>query len=383
MPPRPPVQRVNLTSGPSLLIADDLINEALAAVERRAAPQAPAPPDDDEVLVDIATDDDGSEVAGAGGEIIIESLSDDLIVAIEPEAPSSPSSSPPRSPAGRARAPLFAIPEDLAKDESASDLGVTRGPDDEERRDPAGIRPAKPTEALDPRPITADPVELDRVARLRKKIRALQARLTQVSADLDQERQALHAARARTRFADLARQDAEEQREDLDRFARNLRTRILALEEEVARLQHRGSADVTQSRQIAAEATIREILPVLDNLQLALSHVETDLDRFVPGVEMVASQFVRSLERLGVERIEATPGTRFDPAVHEAILTMPSDGIAEGHVLEEVRAGYTLKTRLLRAAQVSVAGPPLRVRERALPPAIDDALPSASTGDEE
>ncbi|MFH1467297.1 MAG: nucleotide exchange factor GrpE [Pseudomonadota bacterium] len=379
MPPRPPVQRVNLTSGPSLLIDDDLINEALAAVERRAAPPAPAPADDDEVLVDITPEEDGSEVAGAGGEITIESLSDDLIVAIEPEAPPSP----PPAPAGHARAPLFAIPEDLAEDESASDPGLTRGPDDEERTDPAGIRPAKPAEALDPRPITADPVELDRVARLRKKSRALQARLAQANADLDQERQALQAARARARFADLARQEAEEQREGLDRFARSLRTRILALEEEVARLQRRGSTEVAQSRQIAAEATIRELLPILDNLQLALSHVETDLDRFVPGVEMVASQFVRSLERLGVERIEATPGTRFDPAVHEAILTMPSDGIAEGHVLEEVRAGYTLKARLLRAAQVSVAGPPLRVRERVLPPAIDDALPSASTGDEE
>jgi molecular chaperone GrpE len=126
------------------------------------------------------------------------------------------------------------------------------------------------------------------------------------------------------------------------------------------------------------EATVRGLLPVLDNLLLALLHAQTDIDRFVPGVQMVASQFRRCLERLGVQQVDASPGARFDPAHHEALLTLASTEIPEGHVITEVRPGYTLNARLLRAAQVSVAGGSVRHAERSLPPAADDTLPDAT-----
>ena len=391
MPPRPPVKRIDLTTGPSLLIDEDLINEALAAVERRSSGRTAGPgePGDQEIPIDLP--EDGPAAAGADGEVMIESLSDDLVVALDPAGSEPPIPATGVPPIVGARVPLFSIPDDLLEDNPGDGLDPALAEEDDtgdERTDPSGLRPggaARPDPARPgpARPLTADPVTLDRVTRLRKKSRALQARLTQAIAELDQERQAVQAARARARFADLARQDAEEQRDGLDRFARGLRTRVLALEEEVARLQRRSSTETAQARQAAAESTVRELLPVLDNLQLALSHVETDLDRFVPGVEMVASQFVRSLERLGVERVEASRGTRFDPAVHEAILTMPADGVPEGHVVEAVRSGYTLGTRLLRAAQVSVAGAPIRPVERALPPAADDTRPSGRPGGEE
>ncbi len=377
---------VDLRAGPTLDIDDDLLSEALAAVEQRAAaPSAPPPADDEadsEVAIDIDTaSDDGDE--DALGIITIETLGDDMVVALEPAEKTSGGQG-----GNDDRDSMFEIPMDLlAPDEGQAP--PSSDPDDE-RTDPAGISPRTGPLPDQPKPITADPKMLERVSRMRKRIRVLQRRNDELKRrfeereiELDSERQGHQLTRSRLRIADNLRQDAEEQRDNVDRFARSLRNRLLTQEEELARLQRRSSHELEQTRQFAADSTIRELLPVLDNLQLALSHANTDPEKFVPGVQMVVDLFRRSLERLGVGFIEASPGTPFDPAVHEAILTLPCEDWPEGSVAEEVRSGYTLKGRLLRASQVSVAGPPYKPRERPVPPEVDDATPAKQAAGEE
>ena len=106
----------------------------------------------------------------------------------------------------------------------------------------------------------------------------------------------------------------------------------------------------------AHERLVKELLPVLDDLERALSaaeeHEEAKLEE---GVRLVHRELADALQREGLAEIE-TNG-RFDPHVHEALLSQPSEA-EEGSVLEVVQKGYRLGDRVLRPARVVVAARP-------------------------
>ena len=105
----------------------------------------------------------------------------------------------------------------------------------------------------------------------------------------------------------------------------------------------------------AAERLAKELLPVLDDLERALvaadEHEEAKLE---DGVRLVHRSLADSLRREGLDEIP-TEGV-FDPHVHEALLSQPSDAV-EGTVIEVLRKGYRLGDRVLRPARVVVAAP--------------------------
>ncbi|HEY7707202.1 MAG TPA: nucleotide exchange factor GrpE [Gaiellaceae bacterium] len=105
----------------------------------------------------------------------------------------------------------------------------------------------------------------------------------------------------------------------------------------------------------AGERIVKELLPVLDDLERALEaaeqHEEAKLEE---GVKLVHRQLEQLLEREGLAPVE-TEG-KFDPHVHEALLTQPSAS-EEGAVIEVLQKGYRLGDRVLRPARVVVAGP--------------------------
>jgi molecular chaperone GrpE len=106
----------------------------------------------------------------------------------------------------------------------------------------------------------------------------------------------------------------------------------------------------------AHERLVKELLPVLDDLERALAaaeeHEEAKLEE---GVRLVHRELAAALAREGLAEIE-TNGV-FDPHVHEALLSQPSEA-EEGSVLEVVQKGYRLGDRVLRPARVVVAAAP-------------------------
>ena len=131
----------------------------------------------------------------------------------------------------------------------------------------------------------------------------------------------------------------------------------------------RGQADWENSRKrilrekddavrYAGEALLEKLLPVLDNFEMGMKAVETanDAKSIAQGMEMVLKQFQQVLKDSGVETIDAV-GHKFDPHRHEALGEHESDEHPEGHVVTQLRKGYKLKDRLLRAASVFVAKP--------------------------
>jgi molecular chaperone GrpE len=102
----------------------------------------------------------------------------------------------------------------------------------------------------------------------------------------------------------------------------------------------------------ANEALLEQLLPVLDNFELAVSSIGPEVDQKVTkGIELTFADFTSVLEKAGLERIEAK-GTPFDPNEHEAVLQ--DDGDGEPVVAEVLRTGWKLKGRVLRPAMVKV-----------------------------
>jgi len=105
----------------------------------------------------------------------------------------------------------------------------------------------------------------------------------------------------------------------------------------------------------AGERIVKELLPILDDLERALEAVESHEEaKLEDGVQLVHRQLEQLLEKEGLALVE-TDG-KFDPHVHEALLTQPSDA-DEGSVIEVLQKGYRLGDRVLRPARVVVAGP--------------------------
>ena len=109
-----------------------------------------------------------------------------------------------------------------------------------------------------------------------------------------------------------------------------------------------------ETRTRAKEDALIEFLPVLDNLDRALSASNEDPSSIIKGVEMVHRQFVNALENLGVSAINAK-GETFDPSLHDAAGTeQVEDPELDGKVMNVMLTGWRSRDRVLRPAQVTV-----------------------------
>jgi molecular chaperone GrpE len=110
----------------------------------------------------------------------------------------------------------------------------------------------------------------------------------------------------------------------------------------------------------ANEDLLRDMLPFIDNLYRAIEHFsegDNNSTALAEGVRLTLAEFMRVLEKHGVESIESV-GKPFDPNLHEAMLQVETEDYEPLTIVEEFQKGYRLKDRLLRPARVSVAKRP-------------------------
>lgn len=115
-------------------------------------------------------------------------------------------------------------------------------------------------------------------------------------------------------------------------------------------------------RQFAASGVLEDLLPVVDNLNLAIGAAKqpnADLQNLTGGVEMVLTQLKSALASHGLKEINPA-GQAFDANLHESISAQSSEEIPEGNVVNVVRPGFSLNGRLLRPASVVVSSGPAR-----------------------
>ena len=121
----------------------------------------------------------------------------------------------------------------------------------------------------------------------------------------------------------------------------------------------RTAREKSDAIKFANGSLLSELLPVIDSFQMGLSAaINEDPDSIISkGMEMVQKQLEEFFSSQGAVAISSV-GKEFDPNLHEAISQESSDEVPNGHIITEIRKGYTLNDRLLRAANVIVSKGP-------------------------
>ncbi len=142
-------------------------------------------------------------------------------------------------------------------------------------------------------------------------------------------------------------------RKDLD----DLKDKYLRSLAEMENLRKRFERERADYLQYALSEFLREMLVILDNFERALKNRDrTDGRSFGEGVDLIYRQTLDLLKKKGIRPIDVAE-KKFDPVVHQAVLTEESDEVKEPEVAEELQRGYWLNDRLLRPAMVKVRLP--------------------------
>jgi molecular chaperone GrpE len=179
------------------------------------------------------------------------------------------------------------------------------------------------------------------------------------------------ASEARTENPDGASEGAEgssagdsladdERLEELKRERDDSIARWQRAQADFQNLRRRTQADIDAAVRRSQQSLLEGILLAIDQLDLALAAPRggKSADQLARGVEMTRAELLRTLAAAGVKPMaELTPGDRFDPALHQAVTSIPSEERDPGTIVEVVRTGYSWGELVLRPAQVVVASP--------------------------
>jgi molecular chaperone GrpE len=116
----------------------------------------------------------------------------------------------------------------------------------------------------------------------------------------------------------------------------------------------RAAREAAAAGERAKSGLVRELLPIVDNLERALRSAGDGEQHLAEGVRLVHSELIAVLERNGVEQFDPA-GERFDPSEHEALSMRDQDGAESGLVLDVVEKGYRTNGNILRPARVVVS----------------------------
>jgi len=132
--------------------------------------------------------------------------------------------------------------------------------------------------------------------------------------------------------------------------------RLLRTQAEFENYKKRIEKEKADTIKFCNESIIKELLPSIDGLEMALEHAQNSNDSkpLMEGVEMVLNQMLKSLEKFDVTSFSSV-GETFDPNCHEAMMRIESDEHDANSIISEFQKGYFFHNRLLRPAKVSVA----------------------------
>lgn len=138
--------------------------------------------------------------------------------------------------------------------------------------------------------------------------------------------------------------------------AKSLNDKYLRLAAEFDNYKRLIQRDQRDQIRFGNEQLLKELLPVVDNLERAIkaSREGGGSDVLIQGVNLTLKQLAEALTKFHVIPVE-TVGQLFDPATHQAITSVASEKVPERHVVDEFQRGYLLHDRILRAAMVSVS----------------------------
>ncbi len=134
-----------------------------------------------------------------------------------------------------------------------------------------------------------------------------------------------------------------------------MKDRFLRTRAELENYRRRAAAESDRARESGVDSAVMPVLAVYDDLKRALEAAGTaDPSQIIPGVEAVLSTLERNLDGLGIEQV-GDVGDRFDPDLHEALTTVPTEEADQSETIAEVfQVGFRKGERLIRPARVVV-----------------------------
>jgi len=150
---------------------------------------------------------------------------------------------------------------------------------------------------------------------------------------------------AKTELLKLAKELKEKSEKDYDRFLR--------AQAECDNIIKRNKKEKEEWIKYSNETLIKDLLPVIDNLERAISHATdaNSADALREGIELILRGLKDALVKSGLEEVKAA-GKQFDPSLYHAVSTREDTEVEAGIVLDELQKGYTLNKRLIRPAMV-------------------------------
>ena len=143
---------------------------------------------------------------------------------------------------------------------------------------------------------------------------------------------------------------------NLQRDAEDWRAKAYRHAADLENARRRFNRERDELKNFGVEGLLRDMLPVVDNLDRALGHSEAG-NSLAEGVELVLRQFTQVAAKYGAKPFEAK-GQQFDPQLHEAMTQVPTADAEPGTVIEVFQRGWMLNERLVRPAMVVVAAEP-------------------------
>jgi len=162
---------------------------------------------------------------------------------------------------------------------------------------------------------------------------------------------------------DTAAQDAGQEAEiaevDFEAEAAKLKDLALRARADLDNFRKRALREKEEAIRYANNGLLERLLPVIDNFELGLDAAKNAADTasILQGMAMVHKQLQDFLKNNGLEEVQAE-GEAFDPNKHDAVSQEFSTEVPEGHVVRQVRKGYRIKDRLVRASSVIVSKGP-------------------------
>ena len=138
---------------------------------------------------------------------------------------------------------------------------------------------------------------------------------------------------------------------------REAHERLLRVSADFENYKKRSAREMEDFRKYANQSLLKEMLSVVDNLELAINSAQDEANadkKLIEGLNLTRNEMLRVFEKFNVKPIEAR-GEAFDPAFHEAVMREETDDYPENTVLSEFQKGYLIHDRLLRPAMVVVA----------------------------
>jgi len=151
-------------------------------------------------------------------------------------------------------------------------------------------------------------------------------------------------------------ESAEEKLTQLEEEVSELKDKLLRKAAEFENYKRRTENDQMNLLTYAAESFIQKLLPVIDDFERSLDHINDaqDVEAIKKGLKLIYDKFIKILDDQGVRKIEAV-GEPFDVEFHEALMQREDDSVEPHTVLEEVEKGYIYKDKVIRHTKVIVS----------------------------